>query len=73
MRQNCPINYHIDALKLIDTQNGFLRAFVSREIYRNEIKFSSFHLLNATCGILYLKTKIYNAAQEPEIVDLGTV
>ena len=76
-----PINYHIDALKQLGAetyfQNGFLRATLPhRKFIGNEIKFPQISVGATECAIMGAtlaigKTKIYNAAKEPEIVDLG--
>ena len=76
-----PINYHIDALKQLGAetylQNGFLRATLPQgKFIGNEIKFPQVSVGATECAIMAAtlaigKTKIYNAAQEPEIVDLG--
>ena len=76
-----PINYHIDALKQLGAetylQNGFLRATLPQgKFIGNEIKFPQVSVGATECAIMGAalaigKTKIYNAAQEPEIVDLG--
>ena len=76
-----PINYHIYALKKLGAetnfQNGFLRATLpQRTFIGNEIKFPQISVGATECAIMGAtlakgKTKIYNAAQEPEIVDLG--
>ena len=76
-----PINYHIDALKQLGAetylQNGFLRATLPQgKFIANEIKFPQVSVGATECAIMAAtlaigKTKIYNAAQEPEIVDLG--
>ena len=76
-----PINYHIDALKKLGAetnfQNGFLRATLpQRKFIGNEIKFPQISVGATECAIMGAtlakgKTKIYNAAKEPEVVDLG--
>ena len=76
-----PINYHIDALKQLGAetylQNGYLRATLPKgKFIGNEIKFPQVSVGATECAIMAAtlaigKTKIYNAAQEPEIVDLG--
>ena len=76
-----PINYHIDALKKLGAktylQNGFLRAILPQgKFFGNEIKFPNVSVGATECAIMAAtlaigKTKIYNAAKEPEIVDLG--
>ena len=76
-----PINYHIDALKQLGAetnfQNGFLRATLPQgKFIGNEIKFPNVSVGATECAIMggtlaIGKTKIYNAAKEPEIVDLG--
>ena len=76
-----PINYHIDALKKLGAetffQNGFLRATLPNGKFTgNEIKFPQVSVGATECVIMAAtlaigKTKIYNAAKEPEIVDLG--
>ena len=76
-----PINYHIDALKQLGAetylQNGFLRATLPQgKFIGNDINFPQVSVGATECAIMAAtlaigKTKIYNAAQEPEIVDLG--
>ena len=76
-----PINFHIDALKQLGAetnfQNGFLRASLPKgKFIGNEIKFPQVSVGATECAIMGAtlaigKTKIYNAAKEPEIVDLG--
>jgi len=76
-----PINYHIDALQQLGAetylQNGFLRATLPQgKFIGNEIKFPQVSVGATECAIMAAtlaigKTKIYNAAKEPEIVDLG--
>ena len=71
-----PINYHIDALKQLGAetylQNGFLRANLPQgKFIGNEIKFPQVSVGATECAIMAAtlaigKTKIYNAAQEPE-------
>ena len=76
-----PINFHIDALKQLgaetDFQNGFLKASLPQgKFIGNVIKFPQVSVGATECAIMGAtlaigKTKIYNAAKEPEIVDLG--
>ncbi len=76
-----PINYHIDALQKLGAetifQNGFLRANLpSGKFHGNKIKFPRVSVGATECAIMAAtlargKTVIYNAAKEPEIVDLG--
>ncbi len=76
-----PINYHIHALKKLGAEtffeNGFLRATLPQgKFIGDEIKFPQISVGATECAIMAAtlangKTKIYNAAKEPEIVDLG--
>ena len=76
-----PINLHIDALKKLGAetsfQNGFLRATLPFGEFRgNKIKFPQVSVGATECAIMAAtlakgKTIIYNAAREPEIIDLG--
>ncbi len=76
-----PINFHIDALNQLGAEinfyNGFLRATLpQRKFIGNDIKFPQISVGATECAIMGAtlaigKTKIYNAAKEPEIVDLG--
>ncbi len=76
-----PINFHIDVLNQLGAetnfQNGFLRATLPQgKFIGNEIKFPQISVGATECAIMGAtlaigKTKIYNAAKEPEIVDLG--
>ena len=76
-----PINFHIDALNQLGAeikfQNGFLKATLPQgKFIGNEIKFPQISVGATECAIMGAtlaigKTKIYNAAKEPEIVDLG--
>ncbi len=75
-----PINFHIDALNQlgaeINFQNGFLRATLPQgKFIGNDINFPQISVGATECAIMGAtlaigKTKIYNAAKEPEIVDL---
>ncbi len=75
-----PIDLHLDALKklgvLIEDEHGFLRCQVKDKIRGTKISLS-FPSVGATENILLAcvlgegTTTIYNAAQEPEIVDLA--
>ncbi len=76
-----PINYHIEALQRLGAetsfQNGFLKATLPNgKFYGNIIKFPQVSVGATECAVMAAtlatgKTLIYNAAKEPEIVDLG--
>ncbi len=76
-----PINFHIDALNKLgaETQfkNGFLKSTLPYGEFRgNEINFPQVSVGATECAIIAGtlakgKTVIYNAAKEPEIIDLG--